>query len=355
VSGSNSAPWNNVRALSEESKDSASSFSWGEEETRYFFSLTPDRILDAVEKTGLQCTGRAFQLNSMENRVYDLEIVSEEKKSGVDSCITKFYRPGRWSFDQISEEHQFLFDLVEYDIPVVAPKRSESGETIFKLDDLDIYFSIFPKVGGRNPSELDSEQLGIVGRLLARLHNVGSTKEAASRIELSPENYGYQSLDFLLENNSLPANIEQDYQDLVEEICETSIELFQDKSIQRVHGDCHLGNLLWGDQGPFWVDFDDMCRAPCVQDIWLVVPGRDEESKRQLDVLLGSYEQMRSFDYSELELVEPLRTLRIVHFNAWIAKRWKDPFFPKAFPQFGTDNYWLDQLSTLREQADLIL
>ena len=341
--------------MSENSENSAGSFSWGEEETRFFFNLTPDKILNAVEKTGVSCTGRVFQLNSMENRVYDLELNSDSDPSGTTSCITKFYRPGRWNFQQISEEHQFLFDLIEYDIPVVAPTRNESGDSIFKLDDLDIYFSIFPKVGGRNPNELSAEQLGIVGRLLARLHNVGATKEASSRIELSPENYGYQSLDFLLDTEALPANIEQEYQDLLEEICEVSWEIFEGKSIQRVHGDCHLGNLLWGDQGPFWVDFDDMCRAPCVQDIWLVVPGRDDESKKQLDILLGSYEQMRSFDYSELELIEVLRTLRIVHFNAWISKRWKDPFFPKAFPQFGTPNYWADQLSVLREQAELIL
>ncbi len=331
-------------------------FSWGEEATRFFFELTPEKILSAVETTGVSCTGRCLQLASMENRVYELEIETNDSKTLSDRFrIVKFYRPGRWSAEQIQDEHNFLFDLVEYDIPVVAPLRDEEGKSFHEMAELGIYFSVFPKVGGRNPDELDNESLAIVGRLLARMHNVGQTREASNRIFLDPETYGYNSLDFLLENGSLPGGLQDEYESLVEEICEASFKLFEAASIQRVHGDCHLGNLLWGEKGPFWVDFDDMVNAPCVQDIWMVVPGRDEFAIRQREQLINSYEQMRSFDWNEINLIEPLRTLRMIHFNAWIAKRWEDPYFPKSFPEFGSDKYWLEQLQTLREQAELIL
>jgi Ser/Thr protein kinase RdoA (MazF antagonist) len=331
---------------------------WGSEETQTFFSLTPERILDAVEASGLRCTGRCLTLNSMENRVYEVELELDpdvELRSPSERFrIAKFYRPGRWTQEQILQEHQFLQDLREEEIPVVAPIPFEDGRTLHQLDDTNIWYTVFPKVGGRSPDELNDEQLARIGRLLARMHNVGAVKQAPDRVRIHPDTYGRQSLAYLLESKTLPWNIEEQYKDIVEHICDLCTPWFEQAEVQRVHGDCHLGNLLWGPEGPFWVDFDDMVQGPCVQDIWLVTPGRDEWATRQRNILLDAYEMMRPFDYSTLRLVEPLRALRMIHFHAWISKRWKDPAFPHAFPQFGTDKYWQEELHALAEQRQLI-
>ena len=336
---------------------SKGNFAWGSEETKFFVELTPEKILSVFEReTGLKCTGRFLQLNSMENRVYDLEIeLDVPTKNKSDSFrIVKFYRPGRWSKEQILEEHQFIFDLLEYDIPVVAPEKNKIGESLFKLDDKELYFCFYKKVGGRSPDELSSEQLLQVGRLLARMHNVGEVKYYEHRLELNVETYGDQALNYLLENEKLPEEIEAEYEDLVSEALDLSEPLFEDFNFIRTHGDCHLGNLLWGDEGPFWVDFDDTVMAPAVQDIWLVVQGRDDYALRDRNLLVEAYQEMRPFDRQELNLIEPLRTLRVVHFHAWIAKRWQDGAFERAFPDFGTKKYWLEQITFLREQVDLI-
>ena len=251
---------------------------WGSEETKYFYELTPERILDAVETFGFKCTGRCMALNSMENRVYDVEIEVDDEKSlrtrSERFRIVKFYRPGRWTETQIREEHQFLLDLTELEIPVVAPLQFGDGETLLKVPDCNIWAAVFPKVGGRNPDELQDDQLPLVGRLLARLHNAGATREASHRVQLCPATYGLENLQFLLDQQILPEQIEDRYADLVEEICDISEPWFAESEVQRIHGDCHLGNLLWGDAGPFWVDFDDMVRGPCVQ--------ADDPRKRRL-------------------------------------------------------------------------
>jgi len=340
------------------SKDENSLTAWGDEQTKYFYELTPNKVLDAVETFGYRCTGRCNALNSMENRVYEVEIEVEDpkllKNRSEQFRIVKFYRPGRWSKEQILEEHMFLHDLTEIEIPVVAPLRNSHGSTIYQEPGNGIYCAVFPKVGGRNPQELSNEQLSIVGRLLARMHNAGEIKKADNRVEISCETYGLQSLDFLLESESIPEHLEQRYSDLVQEICEIASPWFSEAERQRIHGDCHLGNLLWGNEGPFWVDFDDMLNGPCVQDIWLILPGRDEHAQEQLDVLLEAYDQMRSFDRSTLCLIEPLRSLRMIHFDAWIAKRWEDPAFPRTFVEFGTDKYWHEQIVQLQEQLAII-
>lgn len=331
---------------------------WGTKETQYFFSLTPHKILDAVEASGLRCTGRCLTLNSMENRVYEVELMLDddvEIHTPSDRFrIAKFYRPGRWTQEQILQEHAFLADLKADEIPVVAPEPFPDGRTLHKLDETDIWYTIFPKVGGRNPDEFTDTQLAQIGRLLARMHNVGAAKQAPDRVRIHPSTYGRQSLSYLLEAKVLPFEIESAYTDLVHEICDLSEPWFEQAEVQRIHGDCHMGNLLWGQQGPFWVDFDDMVQGPCVQDIWLVCPGRDEWGVRQRNMLLDGYEQMRPFDYSTLRLIEPLRALRFIHFHAWISKRWADPAFPKAFPHYGSPKYWQEELSALREQAHLI-
>ncbi|MCB9254258.1 MAG: serine/threonine protein kinase [Bdellovibrionaceae bacterium] len=331
------------------------SSAWGAE-TKYFYAITPEKILDAVEAGGLLCTGRCLPLNSMENRVYEVEIELDEAPENPSDRfrIAKFYRPGRWTKEQILEEHQFLQDLEEAEIPVVAPLKFENGETLRKLDDIDVWYTLFPKRGGRNPDELTNFQVDQIGRLLARLHAVGASRQAPHRLQLSPQTYGIENLKYLVDSRVLPAHIEQSYKQTVETICKTTAPWFEAAEVQRIHGDSHLGNLLLGSAGLFWVDFDDMVRGPCVQDVWLLLPGRDEYTVRQRDQMLEAYCQMRDFNYSTLRLIEPLRALRFVHFSAWISKRWEDPAFPRAFPQYGDARYWEQQLMDLREQLALI-
>jgi Ser/Thr protein kinase RdoA (MazF antagonist) len=335
-----------------------SDFAWGKKDTEFFYALTPERILDAVEaSTGLRCTGRTMALNSMENRVYEIEIELDEKpKNPADAfVIAKFYRPGRWSLEQIQAEHTFLSDLVEVEIPACAATPFTDGKTIHKLEDAGIYYTVFPKIRGRSPYELTNTDLQIVGRLLGRMHNCGAAGKADSRVKLDPQTYGIQNLKYLIDSKSIPMEIESAYKTMVESIVQITEPWFNQVTYQRIHGDCHLGNLLQGAQNEFfWVDFDDMVRGPCVQDLWLLIPGRDEYSQAQWRVLLEAYETMRPFNHFEKKLVEPLRALRFVHFSAWISKRFKDPAFQRAFSHYGTMQYWQEQLQDLREQLALI-
>jgi len=329
----------------------SSDFSWGSQETLYFFELTPDRILDAAETIGVRCTGRCLTLNSMENRVFDVEIETDTPPlhPSEKSRIIKFYRPGRWTLEQIQEEHQFLTDLRDADIPSIAPIANKKGETLHKMQDLDIFFSVFPKQGGRHCDELQGEEWDRVGQLLARIHIVGAQRPAPHRLTLDPQTYGLSSLDYLLKTEAIHPEFQKPFSEVVRSICEKSAPWFQSAEKQRVHGDGHWGNLLWGSQGPAWVDFDDMINGPCVQDLWLMTAGRDEDALRNRDLLIDGYEKMRNFDHDTWRLVEPLRALRYIHFSAWISKRWKDPAFPAKFQQFGTRQYWQDQVHDLED------
>jgi Ser/Thr protein kinase RdoA (MazF antagonist) len=330
---------------------------WGNRETSYFYSLTPDKVLSAVETAGYRCTGRTMAMNSMENRVYDVEIDLDGEKAASKSDhfrIVKFYRPGRWTREQIQEEHDFLRDLRDNDIPVVAPEVLENGKTIGIVPEVEIFYSVFPKVGGRSPDEMDGQQLEIVGRLLARLHGVGRIREAKSRIPIDEVTYGVNNLKYLLDAQTIPLDLKSRYQKAAEEVVKLADPLLKRFPKQRLHGDCHLGNLLWGPQGPFWVDFDDMVVGPCIQDIWLVVPGRDAYGIEQREILLDAYSSMNTFDRASLALIEPLRALRFIHFSAWISRRWKDPAFPRAFPNFNSWDYWNEQTLDLEEQVRLI-
>lgn len=336
---------------------SNSSLSWGEVPTQFFFKLTPDRVLDAVESIGLPTTGRCFALGSMENRVYEVELEIDDpstlKSPSERFRIAKFYRPGRWTKEQILEEHEFLLELQKQEIPVICPIPFQDGSTLKSIEN-DIHFCIFPKCGGRAPDELSDEQLTRLGRLLARIHSVGAVHPSKHRIQIDPQTYALKSLEFLKKGNFIPDDYLKTYEDLVLRICEKSQPWFNEAAIQRIHGDCHFGNQLWNDQGPFFLDFDDFVMGPPIQDLWLLIPGRDEEAKRQFQVLLSAYEQMKTFDHRTLKLIEPLRALRFIHFSAWMAKRWEDPIFPRNFPQFGTSLYWQEQVQDLREILALI-
>ena len=335
---------------------------WGPADikTRLFFELGIERVLKAVEVDGLKTTGRCLQLNSMENRVYEIEIDMGDKKPKNPSDrfrIAKFYRPGRWSKEQILEEHEFLLDLVDNEVPAIAPLKFKDGTTLKELQDTDMWYALFPKRGGRAPDEFSDEQLEQLGRLLARVHNVGATKLAKQRLRLSPDSYGLSNLDYLLKHQCIAKDCATTYENLVQQICQLSSPWFANAPYQRVHGDCHLGNILWGEQGLYLLDFDDMVMAPAVQDIWLLLPGRPNEDARvrhKLNVLLDAYESMRAFDRSSLKLIEALRTLRYIHFSGWIARRWQDPYFQRAFPQFAAADYWQKQVQDLKEQLALL-
>lgn len=326
-----------------------------------FYQLTPERILTAVETLGARCSGRFYALNSMENRVYQVETETapepgQEPVSRWEAWrVAKFYRPGRWSRRQIEEEHLFIHELFKDDIPVIPPLRFPGGEETLRLaQGMNIWFAVWPRVGGRTLDELNDDQLVRLGRTIARLHITGLRNPGNSRLILNADTYGRESLDYLLRHDYLPENMRPRFKELIESVCGLCDQYLKGVPLQRVHGDLHGGNILWDRERCVLVDFDDMVKAPCVQDIWLVVPGRDSQALRRREVLLSGYEQMKSFDRTQLSLIESLRALRIIHFNAWIARRWEDPAFKHHFPAFGTLEYWRDQLIALEEQLGLL-
>ena len=326
------------------------------QDTEYFYSLTPHLVLDAIEKIGVRCTGRALALNSMENRVYEVEIDNPGESEGpyANFRVAKFYRPGRWTKEQIQAEHNYLLALEANDIGVAPPLKFPKGETVAVLEGTNIFYAVFPKISGRCLDELSDEQLRQIGRLIARTHSIGLTISGDERIQLTPETYGKKSLEFLKEKKIIPPEIEPRITQLIEWICEISTPWFQRTKYSFIHGDCHLGNVLWDGERCFLVDFDDSVRGPFVQDLWLLTPGRDDESTRQRNLLIDGYEQMRPFAREDLALVEPLRALRMIYFTAWIARRWEDPAFQKVFTDFGSNQYWREQLLALEEQLVLI-
>ncbi len=314
--------------------------------TNFFFHLTPDIVIRAVEESGLEPTGHCLALNSYENRVYDLTL------DDGSHVVGKFYRPGRWSREQILEEHEFLLELKADEIPVCAPMQFPGGGTVREIE--GIYYALWPRTGGRVPEELSDEELRMLGRLLARIHNMGAVKKAGHRIELTGETYGLQPLEFLLKNNFLPVHCKDRFSSAAHAVVELYETLRKDVPFHRIHGDCHLGNLLHGSEGWFFLDFDDFLTGPAVQDVWMLVPARDSEGLRQREVFLEAYRLFREFDHSWLRLVEPLRALRYIRYAAWIAMRWEDPAFPAAFPHFGTTDYWEKETADLEDQLEFI-
>jgi Ser/Thr protein kinase RdoA (MazF antagonist) len=308
----------------------------------FFFDLTPDVVIKAIEKSGLEPTGHCMALNSYENRVYDLKL-----ETG-NHVIAKFYRPGRWSHEQILDEHRFLFQLQNDEVPVCAPMNFSDGETIHIIE--DIYYAIWPRTGGRIKDEFTDSEVKTLGRLIARIHNTGASSDAAERPHLTGETYGLNPLKYLIDNNFIPAHCINRYSAYVEETARIFDTLAEDVPYHRIHADCHMGNLLHGNEGWFFLDFDDFVTGPAVQDIWMLAPSRDSEGLRQRALLVEGYREFRNFENSWLRLVEPLRALRYINYAAWIARRWDDPAFPDAFPHFGTVKYWEDETADLEEQ-----
>ena len=307
----------------------------------FFFSLTPDRVLRSAERGGYRPTGHCTPLTCLENRVYDLRLEDESH------VVIKFYRPNRWSREAILEEHRFLADLREADIPVCAPTPFPDGETLRDVE--GIHFAVWPRTGGRCPDEFSDEEVEVLGRLLARIHNTGAASPAPARRTLNSESGALKPLEELETGGFLPAECRRRYRAAVEEVAELYADWSHDVPIHRIHGDCHVGNLLFGNEGWFFLDFDDFLMGPAVQDVWMLLPGRDAEAARQRSLLIDAYRQFRDFDEGWLRLVEPLRAFRFVFYAAWIARRWEDPAFPAAFPHFGTPTYWENETRDLEE------
>ncbi len=311
-----------------------------------FLQILPEVIFDAAETLGGRCTGRFYALHALENRVYDIEM---EEGPHV---IIKFYRPGRWSRATIQAEHDFLKALEASEIPVVCPLTDNQGQSIFEIS--EVMFTIFPKRSGRLEPELTTEQLTRLGRFMARLHNVGATVKAAPRLRLDPQTYGRDPLKFLKNGNFVPMELASRFETIVTQICDAITPRFEDVKYVLLHGDCHSGNILWNRDDPYFIDFDDMLYAPPVQDIWMLTGADDDYGKEQRRILLEAYEQIRTFDMTTMELIEPLRALRMIHFSAWIARRWEDSAFKVAFPAFGTEHYWQEQIEGLALQLEKV-
>lgn len=309
-----------------------------------FSHLLPETIFEAVEKLGGRCTGRFLALNAMENRVYDVE------KEDETHVIVKFYRPGRWKKKSIQAEHDFLKAVEKAEVPVVCPVADKKGKTLFEHQKL--FFALFPKKPGRLESELNNEQLDRLGRFLARLHNVGESFKKAPRISLNPTTYGTESLQVLKDEKVLLPAFESQFTTLVNEIVTLSTPLFAELKPILIHGDCHVGNILWKGNEPYFIDFDDMLYGPPVQDFWMLIGGEDEYAQKNRDRLISAYEEIRAFDDFSLRLIEPLRALRLVYFSAWIARRREDGAFKLAFPHFGTERYWQQQIEFLSIQVE---
>ncbi|MDA3901081.1 MAG: serine/threonine protein kinase [Spirochaetes bacterium] len=312
----------------------------------YFYELTPEPVFTAIEKGGFKPTGHIMALNSYENRVYDLKL---EDGSHI---VSKFYRPGRWSEEQIREEHSFLLELNEAEIPVCAPMTFPDGDTLHSIN--GIFYAIWPRTGGRSAHDLSDTDIQVIGRLLARIHNVGAVKPIQARHELTSTEYALNSLAYLLQNDFLPSQCRDRFEKSVREVAQLYQSYSEGVPFHRIHADCHPGNLLKGSDGWFIFDFDDFCSGPAVQDIWMLYPGNDREGERHRELLLEAYQTFRPFNRSWLKLIEPLRALRFIRYAGWIAKRWKDPVFPMAFPHFGTDDYWMQETDELVQQLHLI-
>ena len=309
-----------------------------------FAGLSPDTVLDAAASLGFEGDGRLFALNSYENRVYQMG-------RAEGPLVLKFYRPARWTDAQIAEEHAFTAELAAAEMAVAAPVNVD-GRTLFRFG--DFRFAVFPWLRGRSP-ELDApEARAMLGRSLARIHRIGAVQAFRVRLKLSVERLGFQAREQVLDSGLLPPNMEESYLRATDTLLERVERVFDEVGPTRqirLHGDCHLGNLLWDEHGPVFVDLDDCMMGPAIQDLWMMLSGPAAEQQSQWRDLSEGYEQFGVLDFGELRLIEPLRSLRMLHHAAWLATRWSDPAFPRAFPWFGGVRYWEEHVNDLLAQA----
>ncbi|MDC8760524.1 serine/threonine protein kinase [Janthinobacterium fluminis] len=313
-----------------------------------FSELSPDCVLDALDSVGLRGDGRLLALNSYENRVYQVGIEDGQP------LVAKFYRPARWSDAAILEEHAFVAELVEREIPVV-PALALDGKTLHTFG--GFRFAVFARHGGRAPELDDPLTREWIGRFIGRIHAVGALATFRERPALDPASFGVEPRDYLLAHNFIPPELLAAYTSVVQQALDGVRRCYEragQLDLLRLHGDCHGGNVLWTDAGPHFVDFDDSRTGPAVQDLWMMLSGERADMVRQMGDILAGYEDFCDFEPRQLYLVEALRTLRLIHYSAWLARRWDDPAFPVAFPWFNTQRYWQDRILELREQVALM-
>lgn len=308
--------------------------------------LTPDLILDATASVGLEPDGHLLALNSYENRVFQIGIDQQSP------MVAKFYRPDRWADAAIADEHRFSLALAADEIPVVAPWQDASGNTLFRHH--GFRFAVFPRRGGRAPEPGDLDQLEWIGRFIGRIHLAGQASRFAHRAALDPATLGWPARDAVIRSALLPTDLTQRYAAIAAQVLgdiQSAFDAIETAAI-RLHGDCHNGNILWTDGGPHFVDLDDCRNGAAVQDLWMLLNGSREEQTVQLSAMLEGYTLFRDFDYRELALIEPLRSLRMLHYSGWLAQRWDDPAFPAAFPWAAAPHYWVQHVHDLEQQRD---
>ncbi|MGY4830878.1 serine/threonine protein kinase [Sphaerotilaceae bacterium SBD11-9] len=317
-----------------------------------YAGLTPEAVLDALDSVGLRGDGRLIQLNSYENRVF--QVFLEDGRV----VVPKFYRPGRWSDAQILEEHAFAAELAEAEIPVIAPWRlGNSTLAHVSIASSPYRFSVSPRQSGRAPELEDPSTLEWLGRFIGRIHAVGATASFEHRLTLDIATYGEAPRDWLLASGMIAIEAQDGWKRAVDEVLDEVRRCFDAAGAYRpirLHGDCHPGNVLWTDAGPHFVDLDDALTGPPMQDLWMLLSGDRPAMQGQLYSLLSGYEDFMEFDWRQLRLVEALRALRMIHYSAWIARRWADPAFPVAFPWFGGRSYWSEQITRMREQLEAL-
>jgi len=332
--------------------------------TQPYADLTPEHALDILERLGVPVDGRLLQLNSYENRVFQVGL------NDGDFVVAKFYRPGRWSDAQILEEHAFALDLAKAEVPAVPPMALAADDFPPHLAHLDAHVlgspatlglvgghrvAVTPRKGGRGPELEDPEVLRWIGRFLARMHQTGDRRRFAHRHVLDVRSHGRAARDSIAHSPWLTPESATRWLSLAEqalELCDDAFARVPHLRMRRIHGDCHPGNILWTPEGPHFVDLDDACMGPAVQDMWMLLSGDPRDRQVQLHALLDGYESVADFDWHELGLIEALRTLRIIHHSDWLARRWHDPAFPAAFPWFGEPNYWQGQCGLLMQQIE---
>ncbi len=310
-----------------------------------FNNLTPDLVLTAVESLGFASDARIYPLNSYENRVYQVGLEGRDKQP----LIAKFYRPARWTDEQILEEHAFSIELEQLDVPIVPPLIID-GRTLFHYD--NFRFALYPRRGGHAPELDNDDTLFALGQYLGRIHALGKNQKFQHRVDLSVARMGDASREFLLQHDFVPAGVRAAYETITEQLLAQIKQVFARTPYTsiRLHGDCHPGNILWRDDKPNFVDLDDALNGPAIQDLWMLLSGERSRRLVQLASVIEGYEMFCEFHPRELNLIESLRTLRLMHYAAWLARRWNDPAFPHHFPWFNTERYWSEHILELREQ-----
>ncbi|MGB1198052.1 MAG: serine/threonine protein kinase [Thalassotalea sp.] len=306
-----------------------------------FSSLSPDCILDGIESTGTTIDSGLLALNSYENRVYQFNDYDGVK------YVTKFYRPQRWSEAQIREEHEFAFELIEHELPIVAPLKI-NNESLFTHQ--GYHFALYPCRGGRIFEVDNLDQLEWMGRFIGRIHAVAAKKSFSHRPTYNSQEFLHEAQQTIQVSDFVPKSLSLPFFTILEQVIALASEQYQPTNAIRLHGDCHAGNILWRDEGPHFVDLDDCRMGPAIQDLWMMLSGDRQQQTLQLDTLLMGYEEFHSFDTKQLALIESLRSMRVVNYMAWLSKRWQDPAFPHSFPWFNTEKYWEQQILMLKEQ-----